>query len=291
MPDANPIAGAPVRARSAWGTGRDYERRHLERLERQLSSPGVYVGGHFLVCWLSKQCFRCDAIKPLSQFHKDSKKFDGRQVRCIDCVTLKRPKPRGWYQMTAQERVSARRDRKCRLKRDARVRAAAAQGRKLGAPATADIERRYKSLIERNARDAWKHWMAVRAPAEWLDAYWSAEPWKRPGLSEAEKYRLRYALDPTFLASERMRLKDKKYRQVSASDGTVTSALVRALMDQSHCSYCQAETGPEDRQLEHVHPISMGGRHSADNVVMACRQCNKRKFTTMPLQWLVSLCA
>ena len=41
------------------------------------------------------------------------------------------------------------------------------------------------------------------------------------------------------------------------------------------CAYCQARDVP--LEIEHVTPISRGGRHTKANVVPACRSCNARK--------------
>lgn len=43
------------------------------------------------------------------------------------------------------------------------------------------------------------------------------------------------------------------------------------------CAYCQARSVPLEQ--EHMTPISRGGRHTASNVVPACRSCNARKAT------------
>lgn len=45
----------------------------------------------------------------------------------------------------------------------------------------------------------------------------------------------------------------------------------------SSCAYC----GRQDRQMimEHVLPLSRGGKHTKDNIVPACQQCNLKKYT------------
>ncbi len=40
------------------------------------------------------------------------------------------------------------------------------------------------------------------------------------------------------------------------------------------CQYCGSH---DDLTLDHVHPRSRGGRHTWENVVAACRECNQRK--------------
>lgn len=49
-----------------------------------------------------------------------------------------------------------------------------------------------------------------------------------------------------------------------------------------HCSYC----GREDKlTLDHIVPLSRGGKHSKDNVVPACSHCNFSKGTKTVEEW------
>jgi 5-methylcytosine-specific restriction endonuclease McrA len=48
------------------------------------------------------------------------------------------------------------------------------------------------------------------------------------------------------------------------------------------CQYCGRET--RDLTLDHVVPRSQGGVHSWENVVSACRLCNRRKGGRTPEQ-------
>ena len=47
--------------------------------------------------------------------------------------------------------------------------------------------------------------------------------------------------------------------------------------DSWRCCYCGKDAGPRDLTVDHVKPLSRGGRHVWDNVVTACRRCNHRK--------------
>lgn len=48
------------------------------------------------------------------------------------------------------------------------------------------------------------------------------------------------------------------------------------------CRYCGVETTQETRRIDHVHPASLGGRETLDNLVVACRTCNYRKGSRIP---------
>ena len=44
------------------------------------------------------------------------------------------------------------------------------------------------------------------------------------------------------------------------------------------CRYCGFMSSKSDKfQLDHIHPWSRGGRHSKENMVVACRRCNVAK--------------
>jgi 5-methylcytosine-specific restriction endonuclease McrA len=48
------------------------------------------------------------------------------------------------------------------------------------------------------------------------------------------------------------------------------------------CAYCQ------DRpfeQLDHIIPVSRGGRHSIGNLLPACQPCNISKFASLQVEW------
>lgn len=49
------------------------------------------------------------------------------------------------------------------------------------------------------------------------------------------------------------------------------------LRDGCQCQYCGERFSPEDLTLDHVIPISRGGKDCWGNVVTACRSCNNKK--------------
>lgn len=53
--------------------------------------------------------------------------------------------------------------------------------------------------------------------------------------------------------------------------------------DGDRCVYCGATEGPF--HLDHVLPVSRGGRSQADNLVVACVPCNLSKGARTPEEW------
>ena len=89
--------------------------------------------------------------------------------------------------------------------------------------------------------------------------------------------RVRYRSDVAFRAREKAKTHARR-RQKYAGDGTLTSHVIAAMYqwDQT-CAYCGDAMSPESRTLDHITPLSRGGQHAADNVVVVHATCNYRK--------------
>lgn len=51
------------------------------------------------------------------------------------------------------------------------------------------------------------------------------------------------------------------------------------------CHYCGAVVSPAELTLDHVVPVSRGGRSSKGNCVPSCKECNTRKKQLTPVEW------
>lgn len=51
------------------------------------------------------------------------------------------------------------------------------------------------------------------------------------------------------------------------------------------CHWCGTDCQHEF-VVDHVHPLSKGGKHEVDNLVISCRSCNARKSNKMPDEFL-----
>lgn len=52
------------------------------------------------------------------------------------------------------------------------------------------------------------------------------------------------------------------------------------------CHWCKALTGPEDRHVDHIQPLSRGGNHTAKNLCICCASCNSRKHDRTTAEFL-----
>ncbi len=55
------------------------------------------------------------------------------------------------------------------------------------------------------------------------------------------------------------------------------------------CGYCGRPTPPGDLTMDHIVPVSRGGRSTKGNVVPACKSCNTRKKELLPMEWAAHL--
>jgi len=51
------------------------------------------------------------------------------------------------------------------------------------------------------------------------------------------------------------------------------------------CYYCRRRVSPKDLTMDHIVPISRGGKSTKGNVVAACKECNTNKKQLLPMEW------
>lgn len=51
------------------------------------------------------------------------------------------------------------------------------------------------------------------------------------------------------------------------------------------CYYCNREVGRKQLTMDHVVPLSRGGKSTKGNIVAACKECNTKKKYLLPIEW------
>ena len=51
------------------------------------------------------------------------------------------------------------------------------------------------------------------------------------------------------------------------------------------CYYCGNNVGSKNITMDHVVPLSRGGKSKKGNIVPACKECNNKKKYLLPLEW------
>lgn len=74
----------------------------------------------------------------------------------------------------------------------------------------------------------------------------------------------------------------RKSRLKSTNDGTITAKSLRDLMaaQGTKCAACKVDL-VTNYHLDHIYPISKGGKHTMSNVQYLCQPCNNRKYNSV----------
>ena len=51
------------------------------------------------------------------------------------------------------------------------------------------------------------------------------------------------------------------------------------------CYFCGKKTSFKNLTMDHLVPLSRGGRSTKDNLVPCCKNCNNKKKSMLPLEW------
>ena len=51
------------------------------------------------------------------------------------------------------------------------------------------------------------------------------------------------------------------------------------------CHYCDRSFPPKRLTMDHIVPISRGGKSTKGNVVPCCKECNTAKKQLLPMEW------
>ena len=51
------------------------------------------------------------------------------------------------------------------------------------------------------------------------------------------------------------------------------------------CYYCLQVVSFQELTMDHLVPLTRGGRSTRDNLVPSCKECNTRKKNMLPLEW------
>ena len=56
-------------------------------------------------------------------------------------------------------------------------------------------------------------------------------------------------------------------------------------MREGVCHYCGKKVGIKNLTMDHVIPLSRGGKSQKGNIVPSCKECNNKKKYFIPLEW------
>ena len=51
------------------------------------------------------------------------------------------------------------------------------------------------------------------------------------------------------------------------------------------CGYCGQSIPPGELTMDHIVPVSRGGKSTKGNVIPSCKTCNNKKKELLPMEW------
>lgn len=221
-----------------------------------------------------KHCACCGHDKPLASFYRDTSKRDGRSSYCRDCCKEKARKRYAEFKSVIRE--------KQRMYR-------ATHGKQIRRQ-----KRRWRQANLEHARRKSRQWTRDNPDrcrenhAEWrkdnrgrirdYDRRW--RDLNRDSYSAYQKaYRKRNPQAALNAASRR--------RARLAEFAAITKQEWRALMSEYgwRCFYCDRVLVRALRTMDHLIPLSRGGRHHVANLMPCCRACNREKNAIVYPVW------
>jgi 5-methylcytosine-specific restriction endonuclease McrA len=214
-----------------------------------------------------KTCTQCGESKPLSEYYTDRGKPTAQCKVCKKAVIYAardadrdafRAYQRAWKEAN-RERMLATRRARWRLRAD-----------ELNAKRRA--ERAENNLhLTALQRAAW-HRHKERRNAE---RSWAVNPERR---AQAERYRQENR-EKVLEWARRARYK----RRVLMAEAFVEDVSLADILqrDVGVCGICRKQIMESTVELDHIVPLAAGGRHERENIQLAHRSCNRRKFTKL----------
>lgn len=56
-------------------------------------------------------------------------------------------------------------------------------------------------------------------------------------------------------------------------------------VQKGECYYCRRKVGKAHLTMDHVLPLSRGGKSRKGNIVPSCKTCNTKKKSLLPVEW------
>lgn len=151
----------------------------------------------------------------------------------------------------------------------------------------------YGKAIEAKAKEAKAHGAKPKRPVGyWIDRLRAERPdlWDDALGRGALLYRARYHLDPEYREHEINRTRAKELDRARRADGTLTPRVIgRMFASARQCPYCDKPMQREDKQLDHIMPIALGGLHGVSNAIVCCKACNMAKRDRHPDDWFAEI--
>lgn len=214
-----------------------------------------------------KICRLCNIEKDLSEFYKRNQHKDGFDTRCKDCVNEYARK----YYINNDNKYSNKRKEYNNKNKDVLNKKSREQY-KLG---------RYKYLDKRKEYyNENKDIIRVR--------HSNYDQRNRENIALRKK---NYGKTERGKMVRMNNIHKRKSLRLSSTDNTITAKFLQQLAnDTKYCIFTGVELTADNRHLDHIIPLSRGGKHSADNVRFISDKANQMKGNKLDEEFELYLC-
>ena len=84
---------------------------------------------------------------------------------------------------------------------------------------------------------------------------------------------------PDHISEQQIRREKEKARRLRRSQWWYRK------IHQGVCYYCGRQVGRANLTMDHIVPLSRGGKSKKGNLVPACKSCNNKKKYLLPVEW------
>ena len=86
-------------------------------------------------------------------------------------------------------------------------------------------------------------------------------------------------IEQEIISEEEIRRQKEKARRLRKSNWWMRK------IQEGACYYCYRKVGRSNLTMDHVVPLSRGGKSTKGNLVPACKDCNNKKKYLLPIEW------
>lgn len=223
----------------------------------------------------AKQCAKCGETKPLTDFNVSRRRPDGRQHWCRVCSSAY-----GRATHAKNPRLYAETRRAWQLANPDKM----AQYVQRWRDADPERARQASKRSNRNLRETQPHyhrdWYRQNIEKGRAAARESMRAFRKANPNRDKEIRRRYRKNNAEAVARRER--ENTYARRARQPYSKELATFMADLVLQPCAYCSAT---EDITIDHVVPLSRGGKHEASNLASCCRSCNSSKCDRLLSEW------
>lgn len=222
-----------------------------------------------------KRCGRCGRLRPLDDFFRDRSRPDGRYPTCKPC--------RKEYD-EARKAAKAAYDREYRAKHADRLREYDRARSVRRKEWKADYDRKYRGSNKAKIVRRQREWYLKNKDR--VDEYLREQ--RRKTAARKAEY------DKRYLRENRQKVYAHNRNRQNRLNGNGGQHTDRDILDKLafygyRCLYCGANLSDGLFHVDHMWPVVRGGSNSWENIAVACRGCNKSKYTKTAGEYIASL--